>query len=135
MEELIKEGARITGRLIELQQRLDEINGKLIKSAEFNGSKTGHLVGGGFTVKFVTRENTKWDHERLAEIQRNAAIFKNVIFTDVFKTETLLKPVSSKAVEIAMAKNEEFANAVEWARMVSQGKPTVTYSRIDDIPF
>jgi len=135
MEELIKEGARITDRLKELQQRLDEINGTLIKAAEFNGTKTGHLVGGGFTVKFLKREYTKWDHQRLSEIRKNAAVFKNIIFADVFKTETLLKPVSSKAVEIAMAKNEEFANAVEWARTVTPGKPSVTYSRIDDIPF
>jgi hypothetical protein len=132
MEDLIKEGAAIVAELKAKQDRLAEINSALEAKVDFNGKKTGRITGAGIEVKVVKRDNTIWDQERLAQIHQNAQVFEGIKLPEIFQHETKIKPVSSKAIEVAMAMNEEFANAVNWARTITPGKSTVIYERLEE---
>ncbi len=118
------EGATLKRKVADMKKRLQEINNEMSLAAEFKeGSKTGHLEAGGYEVKVSLRDNVRWDQGRLIVV--NDA-FK--CFGDAFKTE--FKPDSAKKLELAMAKDSEFAKAVNWARSVKPGAPSVTYESI-----
>ena len=125
IEQLIVEGAKAKAEIDALSLRLKTITSALDQAAEFkNGSKTGYLVGGGFKVKVVRRENTKWDQKNL-QVMRG--YFKQ--FGQAFKAD--YKPKSAKELEKAMQLDPEFEKAVNWARTVTPGAPGVTFEQLE----
>ena len=125
IEELIKEGATIKAYIEKATEKLRKINQEIAQQAEFkDGSKTGHLVGGGFTVTLSLRENVKWDQ---AKIQQIISLIPTA--AGCFKTE--YKP-DNKKLDAAISRSEELEKAVSWARTVTPGAPTVTYEPIQE---
>lgn len=123
IEKLVQEGAKLKASIDEQTKRLREINGTIAQAAEFeDGKKTGHLVCTGYKVKVVLRDNVKWDQDKLAQVVQlipSAA--------GCFKTE--LKP-DNKKLDAAIAKSEDLEKAINWARTVTPGSPTVTYEEV-----
>jgi hypothetical protein len=129
IEKLIAEGAALKIQSDAISARQKEINIELDKAAEFKDeSKTGYLIGGGFKVKVVRRNNTKWDQKNLAVMRGHHGFQKH--FGDAFKAE--FKPKSAKALEKAMWANPEFAKAVNWARKITPGAPGVSFDAINE---
>jgi hypothetical protein len=128
IEQLIVEGAKVKAKMAQLSDRLKQISTVLDQAAEFkDGSKTGYLVGGGFKVKVVRRDNTKWDQKNLAVI-RGYHNFQET-FGQAFKAE--YKPKSAKELEKQMLLNAEFEKAVKWARTVTPGAANVTFEQLE----
>ena len=128
IEKLIIEGARAKAEIETLSQRLKNIISTLDQAAVFkDGSKTGYLVGAGFKVKVVRRDNTKWDQKNLAVI-RGYHNFQET-FGQAFKAE--YKPKSAKELEKAMLLDAEFEKAVNWARKITPGAPGVTFEHLE----
>lgn len=126
LDQLIQEGASLKMKIAAMSQRLKEVNQAIAPKAEFkDGSKTGYLVGGGFKVKVVNRENMKWNQKSLETVRQH---FK--VFDSVFKSE--FKPKSFKDLKEAMLRDAEFEKAVNWARTVTPGAPTITYEEVGD---
>ena len=125
IEQLIVEGAKAKAEIESLSQRLKNIISTLDQAAVFkDGSKTGYLVGGGYKVKVVRRDNTKWDQQNL-QVMRG--YFNQ--FGQAFKAE--YKPKSAKELEKAMLLDVEFKKAVNWARTVTAGAPGVTFEQLE----
>jgi hypothetical protein len=128
IEQLIVEGAKVKAKMAQLSDRLKQISTVLDQAAEFkDGSKTGYLVGGGFKVKVVRRDNTKWDQKNLAVI-RGYHNFQER-FGQAFKAE--YKPKSAKELEKAMLLDAEFEKAVNWSRKITPGAPGVTFEHLE----
>ena len=126
IEQLIVEGAKAKTKMAELSDRLQQISAALDQAAEFkDGSKTGYLVGGGFKVKVVRRDNTRWDQKNLRVLR---GYFKQTFF-EAFKIE--FKPKSAKELEKAMLLNPQLAKAVNWARTVTAGAANVTFEQLE----
>ena len=124
-QSLIQEGATLKMQIEAMTSRLREINAALATEAEFkNGKKTGYLVGDGYKVKVVLRDNVKWDQEKLAQVISHLPVIQ-----DCFRTE--YKP-DSKKLELAMARSEEVEKAIVWARTITPGTPAVTYEPIQE---
>ena len=122
---LIVEGAQLKELISTMTERLREINAQLAECADFpNGGKTGRLIGGGYLIKVVLRDNIKWDQERIQQMISHlpAAV-------ECFKAE--YKPDNRK-LEKVMAKDEAVEKAVAWARTITPGAPTVTYERLEE---
>ena len=127
-QSLIQEGANLKIQIEAMTERLRQINAALATEAEFkNGKKTGYLVGGGFKVKVVLRDNVKWDQEKLVQVISHLPVLQ-----DCFRTE--YKP-DSKKLELAMARSEEVEKAIVWARTITPGTPAVTYEPIQTEQF
>ena len=125
IEKLIIEGAKAKAEIESLSQRLKNIISTLDQAAVFkDGSKTGYLVGGGYKVKVVRRDNTRWDQQNL-QVMRG--YFNQ--FGQAFKAE--YKPKSAKELEKAMLLDTEFKKAVNWARTVTAGAPGVTFEQLE----
>ena len=125
IEKLIADGARAKAEIESLSQRLKNIISTLDQAAVFkDGSKTGYLVGAGFKVKVVRRDNTRWDQQNL-QVMRG--YFNQ--FGQAFKAE--YKPKSAKELEKAMLLDVEFKKAVNWARTVTAGAPGVTFEQLE----
>lgn len=123
--QLIQEGANLKMQIEAMTERLRQINTVIVAEAEFkNGKKTGYLVGGGFKVKVVLRDNVKWDQEKLAQVISHLPVIQ-----ECFRVE--YKP-DSKKLELAMARNAEVETAVLWARTITPGTPAVTYEPIQE---
>lgn len=124
-DELIKEGAQLKGYIDQATAKLREINAQLAEAAEFKeGSKTGYVFGAGMKVKVSLRDNVKWDQDRIAQIISHIPNAK-----ECFKTE--YKP-DNKKLDAAIARSEELEKAVDWARTVTPGAPSVTYEIVED---
>ena len=126
IEQLILEGAKVKVKMAELSDRLKQISTVLDQAAEFkDGSKTGYLVGGGFKVKVVRRDNTRWDQQNLKVMRGH---FKQTFF-EAFKIE--FKPKSAKELEKQMLLNAKFEKAVKWARTVTPGASNLTFEQLE----
>ena len=125
IEKLIIEGAKAKAEIESLSQRSKNIISTLDQAAVFkDGSKTGYLVGAGFKVKVVRRDNTRWDQQNL-QVMRG--YFNQ--FGQAFKAE--YKPKSAKELEKAMLLDAEFEKAVNWARKITPGAPGVTFEHLE----
>jgi restriction endonuclease S subunit len=125
VNDLIKEGAQLKAFIATSTERLRTINERLATAAEYkDGSKTGHLFGAGYQVKISLRDNVKWDQAKIAQLIAHLPNAK-----ECFKTE--YKP-DNKKLDAAIARSEELEQAVNWARTVSPGAPTVTYEMVDE---
>lgn len=128
IEEKIQQGAKLKAEITAMTEQLRAINAELADQAEYqDGAKTGYVVGGGYKVKVVMRDNVKWDQSRIAQIISHLPTAK-----ECFKTE--YKP-DNKKLDAAMAKDEEIEKAVNWARTVTPGAPTVSYELLEEEPF
>jgi len=125
MNKLLQEAFLLKQEINSRTARLREINLELARTAPFPASKRStELIAGTIKARIQLRQNIRWDQEKLAKVK---TCFNH--FPDVFKTE--YKPKSQKTLDIAMV-NPDFARAVEWARTVTDGAPSVQYERIDD---
>ena len=127
IKDLVVRGAELKLQIKAMDEELKTINAAIAKLAEFkNGAKTGHLLESGIKVTVSLRENVKWMQDRLMTVKD--------LLPDQFYKAFIYKyePASSKELKAAMEENAEFAKAVEWAREVKPGSPTVTYERIED---
>lgn len=132
IKEMVVRGAELKLQMKAMDDELKVINAELAKAAQFkNGSKTGHLFESGIKVTVSLRENVKWMQDRLVTVKD--------LLPDQFYKAFIYKyePASSKELKAAMDENAEFAKAVEWAKEVKPGAPTVTYERLEDeeVPF
>jgi hypothetical protein len=128
INDLIAEGATLKTYIETATAKLREINQQIATVAEYkDGSKTGHLVGGGYTVKVSLRDNVKWDQNKIAQVITLIPAAK-----ECFKTE--YKP-DSKKLDAAIARSEDLEKAINWARTVTPGAPSVTYEKIEEEKF
>lgn len=126
-KKMVVRGAELKIQIKAMEEELKSINEALAKIADFrNGAKTGTILESGIKVTVKLRENVKWFQDRLHQVR---SLLPDQ-FQNAFTTE--FKPASSKDLKAAMEENEQFAKAVEWAREVKPGAPTVTYERIED---
>ena len=125
VEDAIVRGAELKIQIDYLTSELRKINLFLSEQAEYKpGSKTGHLEACGIKVKVSTRENVKYDQDRLVTVRQHFPFFE-----EVFRSKW--EP-DSKALSAFMATDGEFRKAVEWSRTVTPGAPTVTYTKIQE---
>jgi len=125
MDKLIQEGASLKTKIAEMQTALKAINSTLAENAEYkNGCQTATIIGGGYSVKVSKKTSFKYDQQKVAEI---LGYFPQ--YEDCFKTER--QPIK-KAIDYTMANDIEFAKAVSWARKLSEGAPSVTYTQLED---
>jgi hypothetical protein len=126
-DKIIAEGARLKEQIAIMEESLKNINAALAMAAEFkDGCKTGHLVGAGYRVKVVKRDNIKWHQDRLKLVKENLPAHFNKVFVAEYS------PESKKALDLEMAVNPDFAKAIEWSREIKEGTPYITYERIED---
>ncbi|MFP4475029.1 MAG: hypothetical protein ACLFOY_05680 [Desulfatibacillaceae bacterium] len=121
---LIREGARLKEEIDQRTRLLRAVNRRLADSCDFTRANSTRLEGGGWEVRISQRENVRWDQERLRLIRGYYDFFDNV-----FRCE--YKPAGSRELAAAMSVDPTFGEAVEWARTVRPGAPSVTYKRKD----
>lgn len=126
--EKIRRGFEIKAQIEHLADELKQINESINKEASFKeGSRTGHLVGGGIKCTVIRRDNITWDQERLREI-------KTLLpeqFESAFVAE--YKPIGKRELFDATIEHDQFGKAVEWARTITPGAPTVKYEAIEEV--
>jgi len=123
MDQLLEEAYSLKREIDAKTTRLREINRQIAEQVEFDGKKSCWITGQHVKAKITLRDNVKWDQQRLVKVRDQ---FQH--FTDAFKAE--YKPISSKALEVACV-NPDFAKAIEWARTITSGAPSVTYELVN----
>lgn len=129
LRDLIDKGAELKKQINDAKIELAEINKAIALSAPPNpGTKTSRALGKNYEAVIQFKEKETWDQEKIAKLE---GYF--IFFGECFKTE--YKP-DAKAIKKHGEENQEFAQAVSWARTVEKGTPYVKYELIsDEIPF
>lgn len=127
VEQLVQKGATLKAQITELSEQLKAIDIELAGKADYKpGSKTGHMVAGGFKVTVSLKDNVKWDQIKLLQIKE--------LLPDAFSASFIpeYKPASAKALDAVIKQDENFAKAISWAREVTPGKPAVKYEALEE---
>jgi hypothetical protein len=114
-------------RIREMTAELDLLKEELAPLAEFkNGSQTGHLTGTRWTVTVQKKENVKWSQDALKALRLKMG---DEEFFKVFTFE--YGPESKKTSDGAIAFGA-FGKDISEARTVTEGKPYVSFKRMED---
>ena len=125
-DKLVERGASIKKHIMALTEELRTVNEEIAKAVVKNGSRSAAVYTNKYKVTVQLRNNVKWDQDRLFEVSKHAQF--NEKFYESFRSE--YKP-NTRVMEAYMAENTDFANAINWARTVTAGAPSVTYTAIN----
>lgn len=127
-DNLVKEYARNKAQADALVDRNREIARKLAEMAEFSdGSKTGHMLAGGFNVTVALKENVRWDQDSLDKAFQGMGDE----FLKPFKYKW--EPRSKKALDAFMSyATDAQKKAVEVSMSSTPGQPQIKLESLED---
>lgn len=126
-EVLILEMVNLKTNMDREKKRLEEIHDALASETAFpEGKSTGHLLGAGYDVTVQLKQNVKWDQKALNACR---AAMGDEKFFSLFSWK--YEPADARKLSGFLAfDSSPHRLMVEKARIVSAGKPSVTFKPV-----